>query len=35
MKLNESEGSDEASIILKHSQNQVFYDTAGMSLTGA
>ena len=34
MKLNESEESDEASLILRHSQDQRFFDIAGISLAG-
>lgn len=31
MKLNESEETEEASLIQKYSQNQMFFDTAGIS----
>jgi len=34
MKLNESEESEEASLIQKNSQNQMFFDTTGISLKG-
>ena len=33
MKLNESEESEEASLIQRCSQNQMFFDAAGINLT--